>query len=72
MHITLRVDGASETDGLDISGADFGGQYSHGILIVQDGYNEMPGEPQSFKLVPVAPILEALNIGADAVHQVSQ
>ncbi len=46
------MDGASETDGLEVSSANLGGLYEHGILIVQDGRNVLPAENQNFKLVP--------------------
>lgn len=46
------IDGASETDGLEVISADLGGIYSEGILIVQDGRNVTPEQPQNFKLVP--------------------
>ncbi len=46
------IDGVSETDGLSVSTKDFGGQFSKGILITQDGYNLMPSAAQNFKYVP--------------------
>ncbi|WP_143871402.1 phytase [Catenovulum sediminis] len=45
------VDGASETDGLAVTSANLGGQYTQGLLVVQDGRNVMPVQPQNFKLV---------------------
>ncbi len=47
----LGIDGASETDGLDVSGAPLGPQYPRGLLVVQDGRNIGPDEPQNFKFV---------------------
>ena len=48
----LGVDGASETDGLDVTSAPLGGAFPHGLLVVQDGRNIAPRERQNFKLVP--------------------
>lgn len=46
------IDGTSETDGLEVSRANLGGLYSEGILVVQDGRNVLPQQPQNFKLLP--------------------
>lgn len=46
-----NVDGASETDGLAVSSFNFGGAFSEGLLVVQDGRNVMPSQPQNFKLI---------------------
>jgi 3-phytase len=45
------IDGASETDGLDVSSAAFGTAFPDGLLVVQDGRNIAPEEPQNFKFV---------------------
>lgn len=45
------IDGASETDGLDVSSAAFGAAFPDGLLVVQDGRNIAPEEPQNFKFV---------------------
>jgi len=45
------IDGASETDGLAVTSAYLGPQYPNGLLVVQDGRNVMPAQPQNFKLV---------------------
>ena len=42
----------SETDGLDLTGANLGGPYAQGLLVVQDGHKRLPHGPQNFKLVP--------------------
>ena len=52
LEATPAIDGASETDGLELSSANLGGEYSEGILIVQDGRNVLPEQPQNFKLIP--------------------
>ncbi len=44
------IDGASETDGLDIVSAPRRG-FSEGLLVVQDGRNLMPAQRQNFKYV---------------------
>ncbi|MHC6645278.1 phytase [Alteromonas sp. HB246098] len=46
-----RIDGASETDGLDVTNANLGGTFSEGLWVVQDGRNVMPSQTQNFKLV---------------------
>ncbi len=56
------IDGASETDGLEVSSASFGGAYAQGLLVVQDGRNVSPAEPQNFKLVPWTRVIEALGL----------
>ena len=38
----LGIDGASETDGLDVVSAPLGPDYPAGLLVVQDGRNLMP------------------------------
>lgn len=46
------IDGASETDGLDVTSANLGGPYREGLLVVQDGRKRLPQGTQNFKLVP--------------------
>lgn len=58
----LGIDGASETDGLDVTSAPLGGQFPHGMLVVQDGRNITPVERQNFKLVPWERIAAALGL----------
>jgi 3-phytase len=48
----LGIDGASETDGLDVTSRPLGPDFPHGLLVVQDGRNITPAERQNFKLVP--------------------
>ena len=55
-NLKQSVDGASETDGLEVSSANFGGEFSEGMIVVQDGRNVMPQEPQNFKLIPFSPV----------------
>ncbi|MCG8536015.1 MAG: phytase [Pseudomonadales bacterium] len=56
----LQIDGASETDGLDVTAANLGGVYEQGLLVVQDGRNRMPEANQNFKLVPWASVMKAI------------
>jgi 3-phytase len=56
----LGIDGVSETDGLDVTSAPLGPDYPQGLLVVQDGRNIGPSEPQNFKYVSWAEVLEAL------------
>lgn len=60
MTLDSMIDGSSETDGLEVSSANLGGVYSAGIMIVQDGRNVMPAEPQNFKLINWSAIQEIL------------
>jgi 3-phytase len=57
---TLGIDGASETDGLDIVSAPLGAQFPAGLLVVQDGRNLMPAARQNFKYVSWQDVLDSL------------
>lgn len=65
-HITAnpaaRIDGASETDGLEVSSAAFGPAYPDGLMVVQDGRNIAPEEPQNFKYVSWTDVQQALQL----------
>jgi len=55
------IDGASDTDGIEVFLGDLPGPFAGGIFIAQDGLNESRlgiKENQNFKLVPLKPILE--------------
>ncbi|MBN1953368.1 MAG: phytase [Bacteroidales bacterium] len=56
------IDGAEETDGLEVSTAFFNEKYPQGLLVVQDGYNFDDGVliNQNFKLIPFGSLLKAL------------
>lgn len=56
------IDGASETDGLDVTSAALGGEYPQGLLVVQDGHKRLPEGPQNFKYVSWADVMEALKL----------
>ena len=51
MNPEAGVDGASETDGLEVTSANLGGVYQKGMLVVQDGRNRLPDAPQNYKIV---------------------
>ncbi|GAB3031887.1 phytase [Bowmanella dokdonensis] len=62
LNLQQGIDGASETDGLEVTSASLGGRYPQGLLVVQDGRNRLPQRPQNFKLVDwrqVAMVLES-------------
>ncbi len=56
------IDGVSETDGLEVSSADFGVAWPGGLLVVQDGRKRLPEGNQNYKLVPWQPIAELLQL----------
>lgn len=56
------IDGASETDGLEVSSVDLGGVYAQGLLVVQDGHKRLPDGRQNFKLVPWSEVARALRL----------
>lgn len=56
------IDGSSETDGLDVSSLNFGGPFSEGMLVVQDGFNVLPSQAQNFKYIDWAQIRNSLDL----------
>lgn len=56
------IDGASETDGLDVTSRPLGPAFPHGLFIAQDGRNVAPAERQNFKLVPWEQIADRLKL----------
>jgi 3-phytase len=54
------VDGASETDGLEVTSERLPPPFDEGLLVVQDGSNTRPRAPQNFKLVPWSEVRRAL------------
>ena len=58
----LGIDGASETDGLDVTSTPLGAGFEQGVLVVQDGRNLTPADRQNFKLVPWSRIAAALKL----------
>ena len=67
------IDGASETDGLAVSGAYLGEKYPQGLVVVQDGRNLMPHEAQNFKLLSWQKINDIIlapkTVERDAIQQ---
>lgn len=61
-HPERGIDGAEETDGLDVTSANLGGDNARGILVVQDGFNTDPSANQNFKVVPFSAIADALSL----------
>ena len=66
LNAKLQIDGASETDGLEVTSADLSGNdtgpWRLGMLVVQDGRKRMPEGSQNFKYVPWTSIAEALSL----------
>ena len=62
-----QIDGASETDGLDVTNANLGGRFTDGLWVVQDGRNVMPSQTQNFKLVTGTSLKKAITelLGGD-------
>lgn len=58
----LAIDGASETDGLEVISTPLGSRFPSGIFIAQDGRNLMPAENQNYKVVPWSAIAAALGL----------
>jgi len=56
------IDGVSETDGLDLTGVTLSDDYPGGMLVVQDGHNVMPEQPQNFKYISWKDVLTKLGI----------
>ena len=57
------IDGAGETDGIDVVAMPVGADYPQGLLVVQDGYNVDPAgekQNQNFKYVSWAEVAGAL------------
>ncbi|OEC34593.1 3-phytase [Pseudomonas cuatrocienegasensis] len=62
LNAQLGIDGASETDGLDVTSANLGGIWSAGMLVVQDGRKRMPEDRQNYKYLPWSAVAEALGL----------
>lgn len=62
MNAGAAIDGASETDGLDVTSANLGGRFARGMLVVQDGYKRLPDGAQNFKYVAWDDIARALDL----------
>lgn len=62
LNAAAGIDGASETDGLEVTAINLGGPWSQGMLVVQDGRKRMPEQTQNFKFVPWADVTRALKL----------
>jgi 3-phytase len=62
LNAALGIDGASETDGLDVTAANLGGPWREGMLVVQDGRKRMHEGNQNYKYVPWTSIADALGL----------
>lgn len=62
LNASQGIDGASETDGLDVSSANLGGIWRDGLLVVQDGRKRMPEDRQNYKYLPWSAVAEALEL----------
>lgn len=56
------VDGSEETDGLTLSNQYLGEKFPKGMLVVQDGINRNPNEPQNFKYVSWLDLATAMGL----------
>lgn len=62
LNAEAGIDGASETDGLEVTAVNLGGPWSQGMLVVQDGRKRMPEQTQNFKFVPWRDVTRALKL----------
>lgn len=62
MNPEAGVDGASETDGLDITAVPLGPAFPQGLLVVQDGRKRLPDGPQNFKYVSWDEVARVLSL----------
>jgi len=58
------IDGVSETDGIEVTSANLGPAFPHGVFVAQDGRNITPPERQNFKLVPWERIAAVMDLEA--------
>ncbi|WP_411360086.1 phytase [Pseudidiomarina sp. YC-516-91] len=59
-NVELGLDGASETDGIEVTTLSLGTGFEQGAFMVQDGRNRMPEAGQNIKLVPLEQILATM------------
>lgn len=62
MNLVKGIDGTSETDGIEVSSVNFGGEFAEGMLVVQDGYKRLPDGTQNFKYIPWSVIARAFKL----------
>jgi len=58
------LDGTSDTDGISVSSFNFGGKFSKGLMVAQDGYNydEEELKNQNFKIISFKEVLKKTNL----------
>ena len=58
------IDGTSDTDGISVSSFNFGGEFSKGLMVAQDGYNYDGDElmNQNFKIISFKEVLKKTNL----------
>ncbi len=61
-NLASSIDGASETDGLDVTASNLGPGFEQGMLVVQDGYKRLPDGAQNFKYVRWQDVVQALKL----------
>ncbi|GED03256.1 phytase [Bacillus atrophaeus] len=66
-----KIDGTSDTDGIDVIGFGLGAKYPNGIFIAQDGKNTENGQAvnQNFKIVPWERIAKPIGAALDVKKQ---
>jgi len=62
LNAVRGIDGASETDGLEVTSANLGGPWNQGLLVVQDGRKRMPEGTQNYKYLSWAAVADALGL----------
>ncbi|WP_313088828.1 phytase [Stutzerimonas nitrititolerans] len=62
LNAARGIDGASETDGLEVTSANLGGPWYQGLLVVQDGRKRMPEGTQNYKYLSWAAVADALGL----------
>ena len=60
INVDKGIDGASETDGLEVTSMPLGPDFPRGMLVVQDGRKRLPEGPQNYKYVSWEDIARAL------------
>ncbi|MCF2858497.1 phytase [Pseudoalteromonas sp. SMS1] len=63
------IDGSSETDGLALSTTLRSKDYPNGLLVIQDGRNRLPDEPQNFKYVSWQDVLNVTGLATTKLTQ---
>ncbi|MES2014982.1 MAG: phytase [Pseudomonadota bacterium] len=61
-NLDAGIDGAADTDGLDVTEKNLGGAFGQGMLVIQDGYKRLPDGPQNFKYVGWEDVAKALGL----------